>query len=98
MCRRHSGAEAVAIGLANVGEPHDQLDADVQNWGEELCERSPTAIAIAKKSLNMDTANQAGIAGMGMYAIKLYDDTKESREGVNALKGKRKRDFRKFAK
>ena len=55
-------------------------------------------IAIAKRSFNMDTAHQSGIAGMGMYALKLYYDTEESREGVNALKEKRKPDFRKYAK
>ena len=55
-------------------------------------------IAIAKRSFNMDTAHQSGIAGLGMYALKLYYDTEESREGVNALKEKRKPDFRKYAK
>ena len=33
-----------------------------------------------------------------MYALKLYYDTEESREGVAALKEKRKPDFRKYAK
>jgi 2-ketocyclohexanecarboxyl-CoA hydrolase len=98
MCRRYSGQEAVAMGLANLCVPPDQLDAEVQKWGEQLCERSPTAIAIAKRSFNMDTAHQAGIAGMGMYALKLYYDTDESREGVAALKAKRKPEFRKHAK
>ena len=96
--RRYSGAEAVAMGLANFCFPHDQLDAEVQKIGEELCERSPTALAIAKRSFNMDTAHQAGIAGLGMYALKLYYDTDESREGVNALKEKRKPEFRKYVK
>jgi 2-ketocyclohexanecarboxyl-CoA hydrolase len=98
LCRRYSGTEAAAMGLANICVPHDQLDATVQSWAEEICERSPTAIAIAKRSFNMDTAHQAGIGGMGMYALKLYYDTEESREGVNALKEKRKPDFRKYAK
>jgi 2-ketocyclohexanecarboxyl-CoA hydrolase len=35
---------------------------------------------------------------MGMLALKLYYDTDESREGVAALKDKRKPDFRKYAK
>ena len=33
-----------------------------------------------------------------MYALKLFYDTEESREGVAALKDKRKPDFRKYAK
>ena len=96
LCRRYSGEQAVAMGLANECVPHDQLDATVQAWAEELAERSPTAIAIAKRSFNMDTAHQAGIAGMGMYALKLYYDTEESKEGVNALKEKRAPRFREF--
>jgi 2-ketocyclohexanecarboxyl-CoA hydrolase len=98
LCRRYSGAEAVAMGLANLCVPPDQLDTVVQQWGEELCERSPTALAIAKRSFNMDTAHQGGIAGLGMLALKLYYDSDESREGVAALKEKRKPDFRKYAK
>jgi 2-ketocyclohexanecarboxyl-CoA hydrolase len=97
LCRRYAGQQAVAMGLANECVPADQLDATVQSWAEELAERSPTAIAIAKRSFNMDTAHQAGIAGMGLYALKLYYDTDESKEGVAALEEKRKPDFRRFA-
>ncbi len=96
--KRYSGQEAVAMGLANICVPPEKLDETVQEWAETICERSPTAIAIAKRSFNADTAHQSGIAGMGMYALKLYYDTEESREGVNALKDKRKPEFRKYAK
>jgi 2-ketocyclohexanecarboxyl-CoA hydrolase len=98
LCRRYSGAQAEAMGLANLCVPAAELDATVQAWAEELCERSPTALAIAKRSFNMDTAHQAGIAGMGLMALKLYYDTDESREGVNALKDKRAPEFRRYAK
>ena len=98
LCRRYSAAEALAMGLVNCVVPHDQLDAEVAKWCAEIMERSPTAIAIAKRSFNCDTAHQSGIAGMGMYALKLYYDTEESREGVAALKEKRKPEFRKYAK
>src|SRR5271165_5784653 len=30
MCRRYSGTEAAAMGLANLCVPHEQLDAEVQ--------------------------------------------------------------------
>ena len=86
------------MGLANICVEHDKLDETVQEWAEEICQRSPTAIAIAKRSFNADTAHQSGIAGLGMYALKLYYDTEESREGVNAFLEKRSPDFRKYFK
>ena len=98
MCRRYSAAEALAMGLVNAVVAPEQLDAEVQKWCDEIMEKSPTALAIAKRSFNMDTAHQAGIAGMGMYALKLYYDTDESREGVKAFQEKRKPDFREFGK
>ncbi len=98
LCRRYSAAEALAMGLVNAVVAPEQLDAEVQRWCDEIAERSPTAIAIAKRSFNMDTAHQAGIAGMGMMALKLYYDTEESREGVRAFQEKRAPDFRRHAK
>lgn len=78
--------------------PHEQLDATVRERAETSCERSPTAIAVAKRSFDADTAHQAGIAGMGMVALRLYHGIDESREGVAALKEKRKPEFRRFVK
>ncbi len=97
LCRRYSGKEAEAMGLANICVADDELDATVEAWATEIAAKSPTAIAIAKRSFNMDTAHQSGIAGMGMYALRLYYETDESQEGVNALKEKRQPDFRQFA-
>jgi 2-ketocyclohexanecarboxyl-CoA hydrolase len=98
LCRRYSAAEALAMGLVNAVVPHGELDAEVQRWCDEIAERSPTAIAIANRSFNMDTAHQAGIAGMGLLALKLYYDTDESREGVRAFNEKRAPQFRRHAK
>ena len=98
LCKRYTATEALAMGLVNAVVPRDQLDTEVQRWCDEIMEKSPTAIAIAKRSFNMDTAHQAGIAGMGLLSLKMYYDTEESREGVKALQEKRKPNFRKFAK
>ncbi len=96
LCRRYSAAEALAMGLVNTVVPHEDLDVEVQRWTDEIMEKSPTALAIAKRSFNMDTEHQRGIASMGMYALKLYYDTEESKEGGRAAKEKRKPDFRKY--
>jgi len=98
LCRRYTAAEAERMGLVNVVVPHDQLDAEVARWCAEILERSPTAIAIAKRSFNADTESIRGISNMGMQALSMYYDTEESKEGVRAFNEKRKPDFRKYQK
>ena len=94
MCRRYSARAAVDMGLANVAVPHEELDAEVDRWCAELLERSPTALAIAKRSFNADTESIRGISSMGMQALSLYYDTEESKEGGRAFREKRKPNFR----
>ena len=98
MCRRYSAKEALEMGLVNAVFPDDEFDAQVDAWCAEIVERSPTAIAIAKKSFNADTDHIRGIGTLGMQALKLYYDTPESKEGVQALNEKRKPEFRKYMK
>jgi 2-ketocyclohexanecarboxyl-CoA hydrolase len=98
LCRRYSAAEAERMGLFNAVVPHDQLDAEVAKWCAEIMERSPTALAIAKRSFNADTDSIRGIGGMGMQALSMYYASEESKEGVRAFTEKRKPDFRKFQK
>ena len=96
LCKRYSAQEALAMGLVNTVVPDDQLDAEVDSWCAELVKRSPTAIAIAKRSFNADSDNIRGIGGLGLQALKLYYDSAESKEGVTALQEKRDPDFMKF--
>ncbi len=98
LCRRYGAQEALAMGLVNAVVPHAQLDAEVAKWCAEILQMSPTAIALAKRSFNVDTEMIRGISSFAMQALKLYYDTEESKEGGNAFRGKRKPDFRKYAK
>ena len=94
MCRRYPADEAEKMGLVIKVVPHEKLDAEVTKWCAELMERSPTAISLAKRSFNLDSENIRAISAMGMEALKLYYDTEESKEGVQAFNEKRKPDFR----
>ncbi|HEU0198866.1 MAG TPA: enoyl-CoA hydratase-related protein [Burkholderiaceae bacterium] len=97
LCRRYSAAEAERMGLVNKMVPHDQLDAEVDQWCKEINEMSPTALTIAKRSFNADSENIRGIGFMGIQLVKHYYQTEESKEGVRAFNEKRKPDFKKFA-
>lgn len=98
MCKRYSATEALDMGLINAVYPDDKLDEEVKNWCEELNQRSPSAIALAKKSFNADTESIRGLSQFAMQAVKLYYWTEESQEGVKALNEKRDPDFMKYYK
>jgi 2-ketocyclohexanecarboxyl-CoA hydrolase len=96
LCRRYTAAQAYEMGLVNVVVPHDKLDEEVAAWCAELMERSPTALAIAKRSFNAATESFRGLGSLGMQSLALYYQTEESKEGVRAFAEKRKPNFRKY--
>lgn len=98
MCRRYTAEDALKMGLVNAVVPSAELDAEVDRWCAELLERSPTAIALAKRSFNADTESIRGIASLGMQALSLYYETDESKEGGIAFREKRKPNFRRYVK
>jgi 2-ketocyclohexanecarboxyl-CoA hydrolase len=97
LCRRYSARDAKEMGLVNEVFPDAELDAGCAEWCAELVERSPTAITLAKRSFNADSENIRGIGNLAFQAVALYYGTEESKEGGDALREKRKPDFRKFA-
>lgn len=98
LCRRYSAREAYEMGLVNKVVAPEQLDAEVAAWVAEIRAKSPTAIAIAKRSFNADSENIRAIGQLGFEALALFYGTEESREGVNAFNEKRSPDFRKHLK
>lgn len=97
LCRRYSAKEACDMGLVNTVVPADQLDQEVADWCAAINEKSPTAIAIAKRSFNADSENIRAIGSLGFEALALYYGTDESKEGVQAFNEKRPPDFRKYS-
>jgi 2-ketocyclohexanecarboxyl-CoA hydrolase len=93
---RYSAEEARQMGLVNKVVPAAELDFAVKEWTDKLAERSPTALALAKRSFNADSDSIRGVSNFALHAVKLFYDTDESKEGVSAFNQKRKPDFNKF--
>ena len=95
---RYTAEQAREMGLVNKVVPMPQLDAAVKDWTDKLAQRSPTALALAKRSFNADSDSIRGISNFALHAVKLFYDTAESKEGVAAFNEKRDPDFHKFAR
>ncbi len=96
LCRQYTAAEALAMGLVNKVVPLKELRAETERWCQELLDKSPTALRLAKQSFNIDSEQRAGVAEFATTALNLYYQTEEAQEGRNAFVEKRPVDFRKF--
>lgn len=95
---QYTAQEAMEMGLVNKVVPAAELDAAVNEWTEMLGQRSPTALALAKRSFNADSDNIRGISMLALNSVKLFYDTEESKEGMRAFQEKRAPDFHKYVK
>ncbi|MDP3674535.1 MAG: enoyl-CoA hydratase-related protein [Novosphingobium sp.] len=95
---QYTAQQAYDMGLVNKVVPAAELDAAVNAWTETLGQRSPTALALAKRSFNADSESIRGISMMALNAVKLFYDTEESKEGVRAFTERRTPDFPAFVK
>jgi dihydroxynaphthoic acid synthetase len=96
LCRRYSAQEALAMGLINCVVPAVELDAEVERWCQEILDKSPGALRIAKASFKAETDHIAGISELGHVALDRYLESEEAREGVEAFVNKRPPNFRRF--
>ena len=94
LCRRYDAATAERWGLVNAVVPADRLLDEAKAWAAEIAEKSPTAIEFLKRSFNVDTEHQAGLANMASSALAMYLKTAEGQEGARAFAEKRTPDFR----
>src|SRR5213596_2135083 len=96
LCRQYSAQEALEMGLVNRVVPLKELRAEVERWCAELLDKSPTALALAKQSFNIDSEPRAGVAQFAHTALALYYQTAEAMEGRNAFVEKRPVNFKRF--
>lgn len=96
LCRQYSAAEALAMGLVNEVVPHAELLPTARAWAEEILDKSPQSLRIAKTSLNFesDLLYSSFIHGIEMLAMTY--GSAENMEGVNAFLEKRPPDYRKY--
>jgi naphthoate synthase len=94
--RSYSAQEAFEMGMVNEVVPHDELEETAYQWGQEILEKSPTAIRMIKFAFNMVDDGMVGQQVFSGEATRLAYMTDEAEEGRNAFLEKRKPDFSKF--
>jgi enoyl-CoA hydratase/carnithine racemase len=84
-------SEALALGLINRLVPKDQLETEARRWAQELAQKSPIAVQIAKSAFytseDMDYEKQFAHMNEAFARLCTADDAKE---GVQAFFEKRK--------
>ena len=96
-CRTYSAQEALAMGLINEVVPDDELDNAVDRLCNEILDKSPQSIRIAKIALNAGS-DQEFYSSFFPAAELLASivGNEENMEGVSAFLEKRPTDFRKY--
>ena len=96
-CRQYTAAQAMQMGLVNHVVPMTELMPTARAWAEELLDKSPTSLRIAKLAFNMES-DQSLWSGMfaGGELLASHVDSDEFLEGPTAWLEKRKPNFRRY--
>jgi dihydroxynaphthoic acid synthetase len=96
LCQRYSAEEALAMGLVNRVVPLERLYDEVDAMCQELLDKSPRSMRIAKILMNhgSDLDYNTYVAGAEFLASTYGDE--ENLEGVHAFLERRPPDYRKF--
>ena len=92
-------AAALVLGLINAVVPMAELHATANAWAQELLDKSPQTLRIAKLAFNAES-DQSFWSGMfaGSELLSMHIDSEEFIEGPTAWLEKRKPNFRRFRK
>ncbi len=96
-CRQYTAAEALAMGLINQVCPDAELDAVVDGLCQEILDKSPQSLRIAKLALNAGSDQEfyASFFPTAELLASIYGN-EENMEGITAFLGKRPPAFRKY--
>jgi dihydroxynaphthoic acid synthetase len=96
-CRQYSAREAVEMGLINQAVPEEDLDRVVNELCQEVLDKSPQSLRIAKIALNAgsDRDFYSAFIPSSELLSSIYGND-ENMEGIQAFLEKRRPDFRKF--
>jgi enoyl-CoA hydratase/carnithine racemase len=85
-----SASDALEFGLINKVVPKDELETEARRWAEELAQKSPLAVQIAKSGFyhSEDMAYEKQFALMNEAFARLCS-TADAKEGVQAFFDKR---------
>jgi dihydroxynaphthoic acid synthetase len=95
-CKRYTAQEALEMGMINEVAPDDALDACVRDWCDDLLQRSPQAMRIAKTSLNSWIDLMWPSLVSGTEALAQIAGNEEQREGQRAFEERRDPDWNRF--
>jgi naphthoate synthase/2-ketocyclohexanecarboxyl-CoA hydrolase len=93
LCRKYKADEAFAMGLVNTVVPLSQLEAEVDQWCEEMLSLSPGCLEVLKAAFDqeMDGYKESCVTSAAMYPD--WFDMPEGKEGGAAFVAKRRPDF-----
>jgi dihydroxynaphthoic acid synthetase len=97
-CRLYDAREAERMGLVNKVVPLADLDREVDAWCQELLDKSPQCLRIAKLAMNFESDLLFPALTHAMEMLAMTYGGPENMEGVHAFLEKRKPDFRKYRK
>jgi 2-ketocyclohexanecarboxyl-CoA hydrolase len=98
LCHQYSAQEAVDMGWINKVVPHDALLDEVQQWCDELLDKSPAYLEASKISSNVWWDMLTPSMEQAKQVLLRLAGGPEMTEGANAFMQKRKPDFRQFRK